>query len=42
MIKRMAYLLEALGPAEENWGRLRAALGWAGRALLVGMVLPSV
>jgi len=27
MVERMAYLLEVLGPAEENRSRLRAALG---------------
>jgi hypothetical protein len=44
MVKRMAYLLEVLGPAEENRGRLRAALGWVGLGalFLVGVVLPLV
>lgn len=44
MVRRMAYLLEVLGPAEENRSRLRAALGWAGvtALFLAGLVLPLV
>jgi hypothetical protein len=44
MIKRMAYILEVFGPADETRGRLRATLGWVGIGVLflVGIVLPLV
>lgn len=44
MVKRMAYLLEIFGPADESRSRLRATLGWLGIGALfvVGLVLPLV
>jgi hypothetical protein len=44
MVKRMAYLLELLGPADETRTRLRNILGWVGIGFLflVGLVLPLV
>jgi hypothetical protein len=44
MIKRMAYMLEVVSPADETRSRLRSALGWTGIGVLflVGIVLPLV
>jgi hypothetical protein len=44
MVKRMAYLLQMLGPTDETRTRLRATLGWIGIGILflVGLVLPLV
>jgi hypothetical protein len=44
MVKRMAYLLQMLGPTDETRTRLRATLGWVGIGVLflVGLVLPLV
>jgi hypothetical protein len=44
MVKRMAYLLEVLGPADTTRTRLRATLGWVGvgALFLVGLALPLV
>jgi hypothetical protein len=44
MIKRMAYMLEVLSPADETRSRLRSVLGWTGIGVLflVGIVLPLV
>jgi hypothetical protein len=44
MVKRMAYLLQMLGPTDETRTRLRATLGWIGIGVLflVGLVLPLV
>jgi hypothetical protein len=44
MVKRMAYLLQMLGPTDVTRTRLRATLGWVGISVLflVGLVLPLV
>jgi hypothetical protein len=44
MVRRMAYLLQMLGPTDETRTRLRATLGWIGITVLflVGLVLPLV
>jgi hypothetical protein len=44
MVKRMAYLLEVLGPADVTRSRFRATIGWIGVVVLVlvGLVLPLV
>jgi hypothetical protein len=43
-VKRMAYLLQLLGPPDLQRSRLRAAVGWTGVGVLVlvGLVLPLV
>ena len=43
-VKRMAYLLEILGPPDPTRSRLRATVGWLGIGVLVlvGLVLPLV
>jgi hypothetical protein len=44
MVRRMAYLLQVLAPADFTRSRLRATIGWIGISLLVlvGFVLPLV
>jgi hypothetical protein len=44
MVRRMAYLLQLLGPTDVTRSRLRATLGWIGIGVLVlvGFVLPLV
>jgi hypothetical protein len=44
MVRRMAYLLQVLAPADPTRSRLRATMGWIGISLLVlvGFVLPLV
>jgi hypothetical protein len=43
-VKRMAYLLQVLGPPDLQRGRTRAIAGWTGVSILflVGLVLPLV
>ncbi|MFJ1708794.1 hypothetical protein [Kitasatospora sp. NPDC088346] len=44
MVRRMAYLLGVVGPAEQNPGRLRQLAGWVGVAVVVavGVLFPLV
>jgi hypothetical protein len=44
MVRRMAYMLEILAPADPTRGRLREIAGWLGIGVLflVGLVLPLV